>query len=368
MARHRSSAVPLSWLYVGLIVYASLYPFTGWRVPGHPALAFLTAPWWRWWTGFDLVSNLLGYLPLGALVFGAQVRGGASVLRSVLLGVLAGALLSLTMEMTQNFLPNRVASNVDLGLNIAGAALGAALGALVHRLGAIERWQAARDHWFIQHSAGGLALLLLWPLGLLLPTTVPFGLGQVLARLRDQLIALLEGTAAQAWTEGWRAAGPVAPIGPAGELSLIILGLLAPCLVAFTIARPGWRRVVLVLGAVALGCAATTLSIALSFGPDHALAWVTPLGLQAIAIGTIAATLLSLVPRRVAAGFGLMALTAMLMLVARAPSDPYQVWSLQAWEQGRFIRFHGAVQWVGWIWPYATLAYLLARISARDEG
>ena len=368
MPRHRSSAVPLAWLYGGLIVYASLYPFTGWRVPGTSPLAFLTAPWWHWWTGFDVVSNLLGYLPLGALVFGAQVRGGASVPRSALLGVLAGALLSLAMETTQNFLPNRVASNVDLGLNIAGSALGAALGALVHRLGAIERWQAARDHWFIQHSAGGLALLLLWPLGLLLPTAVPFGLGQVLARLRDQLIGLLEGTAAQAWTEGLRTAGPAAPIGPAGELSLTILGLLAPCLVAFTVAQPGWRRVVLVLGAVALGCAATTLSIALSFGPDHALAWVTPLGMQAIAIGTIAATLLSLVPRRVAAGFGLMVLTAMLMLVARAPSDPYQVWSLQAWEQGRFIRFHGAVQWVGWAWPYAALAYLLARISARDEG
>ena len=367
MARHRSSAVPLSWLYVGLIVYASLYPFTGWRVPGNPPLAFLTAPWWHWWTGFDVVSNLLGYMPLGALVFGAQVRGGASVPRSVLLGVLAGALLSLAMETTQNFLPHRVATNVDLGLNVIGAALGTALGALAHRLGAIERWQAARDHWFIQRSAGGLALLLLWPLALLFPTAVPFGLGQVLARLRDQVIQLLQGTAAQAWTEGWRAAGPPAPLGPAGELALIVLGLLAPCLVAFTIARPGWRRVMLVLGAVALGCAATTLSIALNFGPDHALAWVTPLGLQAIAIGTIAATLLSLVPRRVAAGFGLMALTAMLMLVARAPADPYQAQSLQAWEQGRFIRFHGAVQWVGWIWPYATLAYLLARLSARDD-
>ena len=26
--RHRSSAVPLAWLYGALIVYASLYPFT----------------------------------------------------------------------------------------------------------------------------------------------------------------------------------------------------------------------------------------------------------------------------------------------------------------------------------------------------
>ena len=32
--RHRSSAVPLAWLYGALIVYASLYPFAGWRAPG----------------------------------------------------------------------------------------------------------------------------------------------------------------------------------------------------------------------------------------------------------------------------------------------------------------------------------------------
>ena len=367
MPRHRSSAVPLAWLYVGLIVYASLYPFTGWRVPGTPPLAFLTAPWWHWWTGFDVVSNLLGYMPLGALVFGAQVRGGASVWRSALLGVLAGSLLSLAMETTQNFLPHRVASNVDLGLNVLGAALGAALGVLLHRLGAVERWQSAREQWFIGRSAGGLALLLLWPLGLLFPTSLPFGLGQVLGRLRDQLIVLLHETAAQPWTEGWRAVGPPAPLGPAGELALIALGLLAPCLVGFTIAMPGWRRVVLVLGAVALGCLATTLSIALGFGPDHALAWVTPQVAQAICLGTAAAALLSLVPRRVAAGVGLMALTALLMLVARAPADPYYAQSLQGWEQGRFIRFHGAGQWVGWIWPYAALAYLLGRLAARDE-
>src|SRR6187455_1395064 len=108
MARHRSSAVPLSWLYVGLIVYASLYPFTGWRVPGNPPLAFLTAPWWHWWSGFDLVSNLLGYMPLGALIFGALVRGGSGVVKALLLAVLAGTALSLTLETLQNFLPQRV--------------------------------------------------------------------------------------------------------------------------------------------------------------------------------------------------------------------------------------------------------------------
>ena len=76
MARHRSSASPLALLYAALIVYASLYPFSGWRLPGVPLLSFLVAPWSHWWTKFDLISNLLGYLPLGALLFGALVRTG----------------------------------------------------------------------------------------------------------------------------------------------------------------------------------------------------------------------------------------------------------------------------------------------------
>ena len=74
--RHRSSAAPLACLYAALIVYASLYPFTGWRMPGVTPLAFLSLPWPRWWTGFDLVSNLLGYMPLGALIFIALARSG----------------------------------------------------------------------------------------------------------------------------------------------------------------------------------------------------------------------------------------------------------------------------------------------------
>jgi VanZ family protein len=358
--------VPLAWLYAGLIVYASLYPFSGWRHPGVSPLAFLIAPWWHWWTAFDIVSNILGYLPFGALVFGARVRSGSGEWKAAVLAVVSGIVLSLVLETLQNFLPQRIPSNVDLGFNALGTALGAAAGALIHWRGGVDRWQAARDHWFIARSAGGLALLLLWPVGLLFPTSVPFGLGHVLPRARDELAALLHGTAAQAWAENWAASEPPPGLGPDGEWALVILGLLAPCLVAFTITTPGWRRMVLVVAFVLLGGAVTTLSIALSFGPDHALAWTTPQVFDALAVGAVAGALLNRVPRRVAAGLGLMALTALVMLVGRAPLDPYYAQSLHAWEQGRFIRFHGAAQWVGWAWPYAALAYLLARLAARD--
>jgi VanZ family protein len=372
MQRHRSSAVPLSWLYTGLIVYASLYPFTGWRVPGVGPLAFLLLGWPRWWTSFDLVSNLLGYMPLGFLLFVALVRSGRTAGAAAATAVALGTLLSFAMEFLQNYLPQRVASNVDLGLNGLGTALGVAVGAALHWHGGIARWQKLRDRWFVARSAGGLALLVLWPIGLLFPTAVPFGLGHVLGRIQPLLVELLEGTPAAGWTEGWGAAAAQAPTasGPVfsagAELAITVLGLLAPCVVAFTIALPGWRRSLLVLGALLLGAATTTLSTALNFGPTHALAWTTERALQALGVATGAALLLSMVPRRVAAGFGLIALTALVMLVAQAPADAYFAQSLQRWEQGRFIRFHGAAQWVGWLWPYAAMAYLLGRLAARE--
>ena len=372
MPRHRSSAVPLSWLYGALVVYASLYPFVGWRVPGVGALDFLFLGWPRYWTPFDLVANLLGYLPFGFLLFVALVRGGRSAGAAALLACAGGTLLSFTMEVLQNYLPHRVSSNVDLALNAAGTALGVAIGALLHWRGGIAQWQKLRDRWFVARSAGGLALLVLWPIGLLFPTAVPFGLGHVLGRIQPFVVELLADTPAAAWTEGWTVA--VAPAAEAArsalsstaELSIIVIGLLAPCLVAFTIAIPGWRRAALVIGAALVGAATTTLSTALNFGPTHAFSWTTQQALQALGIGTGAAMLLSLVPRRVAAGFGLIALTALVMLVAQAPADPYFAQSLQGWEQGRFIRFHGAAQWVGWFWPYAALTYLLARLAARE--
>src|SRR6185436_9858558 len=104
MPRHRSSAAPLAWIYAALIVYASLYPFSGWRVPGVSPWQFLLLPWSRWWTAFDLVSNLLGYMPLGALAFGALVRTGWPVRRAVIAALLVGTGLSFSMEMLQNFL------------------------------------------------------------------------------------------------------------------------------------------------------------------------------------------------------------------------------------------------------------------------
>ncbi|GAP37566.1 VanZ family protein [Piscinibacter sakaiensis] len=368
VARHRSSAVPLTLLYGALIVYASLYPFEGWRWPSVSLGHYLGLPWPRWWTGFDLVSNLLGYMPFGALLFLAGVRNGWRARQAWLAATLAALLLSASMETLQNFLPQRVASNVDLALNTLGAALGAGLGVVAQVRGGIARWQTLRDRWFARRSAGGLVLLVLWPIGLLFPLPLPLGVGQVIPRVREAVLDALEGSSAEAWSREWLQSGAsAAGLTPAGDFLAVALGLLGPCLLAYAISPPGWRRSVLCAGALVLGTGATTLSTALNFAPQHALTWATPAALSALAVGALLALLMAPLPRRAAAAMALVVLTALVALVTQAPTDPYYAQSLQGWEQGRFIRFHGAAQWVGWLWPYAAMVYLLTAIGAPRE-
>ena len=56
-----------------------------------------------------------------------------------------------------------------------------------------------------------------------------------------------------------------------------------------------------------------------------------------------------------------------LNLLNQAPASAYFAQMLQAWEQGRFIRFYGVAQWLGWIWPYAALVYVVMRVSRKSE-
>jgi hypothetical protein len=77
--------------------------------------------------------------------------------------------------------------------------------------------------------------------------------------------------------------------------------------------------------------------------------------------------LLLALPRRAAAALTLLALTIHLALLNQAPADPYFAQTLQIWEQGRFIHFYGLVQWLGWIWPYAALIYVVVRLSGNQQ-
>lgn len=360
---HKTAAWPLALLYGVLIGYASLYPFSGWRDAGVAPWDFFFIPPVRYWSGFDVAINVIGYMPFGSLLALGVLRSTGKR-HSVLVPVLCAAVLSLSMETLQNYLPTRVASKEDWLLNVLGVWLGAVTTQMLELLGAIQRWSRVRARWFEEPARGGIVLLAMWPLALVFPAAVPFGLGQVMERSLTALAQWLQDSPFLEWlpTQGIS----LEPLVPAAELVCVLLGLLIPCLLGFCIIRALWRRVVFTCVMLAIGVAVTGLSSALSWGPEHAWAWLNLPAQWGLALAFVFALGLAMAPWRASAALAVLALGVYLSLLNQTPADPYLAQTLQTWEQGRFIRFHGLAQWLGWSWPYAALVYVLSRIWVRD--
>ena len=368
---HKTSAWPLALAYSALVIYASLYPFSGWRDQGMSPWEFLGSPFPRYWTVFDFAANMVGYAPLGFLLALSFLRRGSLAFAprtnelAILVALFACALLSLLLEALQTYLPSRVPSNIDFALNVLGALLGAVAAAGLERAGAIDHWSRIRERWFVDDARGALVLLALWPVALLFPAAVPLGLGQVLERVESALGDWLQDTPFLEWMPVREV--ELQPLVPAAELLCVALGLVVPCLLGYTIIRSVLRRTVFALLVVTAGVLVTALSAALSWGPNHAWSWLTPPVTLGLGFGAGLALLMLAMPRRGCAAMVLLALGVHLSVLNQAPTSAYFAHTLQTWEQGRFIRFHGLVQWLGWLWPYATLVYVVLRVSARER-
>jgi glycopeptide antibiotics resistance protein len=201
MARRSFS---LAWyilpLYLGLLFYASFYPFLDWN-PSAIELGWVFGQPWPHirWRHEDNWLNVLGYVPLGFLLALALLRSwGASrelhrsaprelhwrqALLCVLGAVLLGSVWSWLIETLQISFPRRDSSLRDWLTNTLGSGIGALLAAALERSGQLGHWQAWRSRWITTGREPEVALLVAWPLALLTPTAVPFGLGQVSERL-----------------------------------------------------------------------------------------------------------------------------------------------------------------------------------------
>ncbi len=363
MPTHKTSAWPLALVYTGLIVYASLYPFTNWRDQGVDPWWFVTAPLPRYWTGFDVVSNLLGYMPFGFLLALSALRTGRE---RYALGfpIMTGLLLSLSMETLQVYLPSRVASNLDLFLNVSGAALGAGTAWGMERMGMLQRWSRFRAQWFVEEPRGGLVLLALWPLALLFPAVVPFGLGQVMERVESALALAFENSPLIEWLPMRDL--ELQPMLPAVEWLCVCMGLLIPCLLGYCIIRSKIKRAWFLACVVVFGVCTTALSSALSFGPQYAWVWLNAPVKAALLSSVALAGMLIGAPRRASAALALLVLGVDLSLVNQSAVGPYFEQTLFSWEQGQFIRFHGLAEWLGWGWPFAALVYVLSLFWGKE--
>src|SRR3989442_4784942 len=353
MARWQPSTLAryLFVAYVLLVVYASLHPFSGWRDRGLPPFAFLTAPFSRPILVFDVVANIIGYMPLGFL---AVLAAYPWLRRSYAFGfgLACSVLLSFALESLQLYLPTRASSNLDLLANTVGGAVGAlAALATTRRLMDAEGLQRLRNRLFLpgRRTDLGLVLLGLWLFAQLSPATLPFGTGD----LRD-LFKTPSGKLYPAEVFLRVEAGVACANGTAA-------GLLALCLTARD--QPT-RGVVVIFLAAAL--AVHSFGFGMLVSSQDVLAWVTPGALYGVAAAILLLLLAAGMPRAAQLALMGLALMAATALVNLSPPNPYMPPSLALWQQGHFLNFNGGTRVVSAVWPFAAMVYLV--LLAADRG
>jgi VanZ family protein len=356
----RSSPITRAALlaYLFLIIYASWFPFSGWHNQGLSPFIFLeTMKMPRYWTLFDAITNVIGYVPLGTLIVYSlypRIKG----IWALLIAAAAGALVSGTMEAVQTFLPTRVSSNLDFYTNAIGCALGGLIGVLtVRRLLDRSQLQRLRREWFAPHASQGLVLLALWPLAQIYPQNFLYGLGQILPILSDWLSQLLDMevdlaglirpdvdlTVEQYWLS---------------ETIITACGMVGAGLTLLCLLRKPAPRGLLVCAMIAASVLIKGLATALLFSPENAFVWVTPGAEGGFLIGAIMLAGLTYAPHVAQRRLAVTTLLLGLVIINTTPANPYFVATLQTWVQGKFLNFNGAAQFLSLLWPFFAVWFL----------
>lgn len=356
----RTASIALA-CYAAALAYATLHPWSGWRFSGIAPFAFLAEPWWpRWWTTFDVATNVALYLPLGLLAQAALARR-LPPWRAALVAIALGSMLSLLLEGLQTYLPRRVPQALDWMANSTGATAGA-LVALA--LAGWWRTQASRRGWrrWLTPGAGpGVLLVIAWLVAQWYPQRLLFSTGEF---LEPVLLA---------WQALDLGQPPALPrLGEAhallAEALVVMTTLAAVCLLVFELLLPSAPRVATCVVVLGLAAVTNTMVGAWFLGPASALWWLSPGAQGGLVTGAVLAALLSgTSPRlRLAA---IVTLLAVATGVANlAPPSGYFDSMLAQWDEGPLLNFNGLVRATAVIWPFAAIAWAGARLRATARG
>lgn len=339
--------------YGVLITYMSLTPFVGWTQPADGWLAYLAHPWPHYYTQFDLLVNVLGYVPLGLLAY-AVAQLWLSRGRALCLAMALGVLASFALETLQAALPARIASNVDLVSNSLGCALGAfggywfvgrtALSPLLHR------W---RQQLFMPGAATefGLVLLVAWLFSQLNPSTPFLGAGMVRVVFE--------------WPWSGNRTTFQTPLVLGMAFNLCGLGLLV-----LALTRNRLTGLVLTQALVASAFCCKLLAGNLMLKPYFSRPWHDHETLLAIAVGSLLLLALTWVPRRARLYLAAVVLLTGAIMTKLAGYYAWPEFALRIfnWNYGQLRNFTGLTLYLNELWPLVAFLFslvLLFRTYAR---
>jgi len=352
--------------YTFLILYASLYPFTGWRRTGAAPLTYLTERFPHYWTVFDVSIDVVGYIPFGILLVLACYPW-LSRIWAALVSMLLGILMTGSMEAIQTFLPSRVASILDFASNCLGALIGVVLGCILTPL-LLEKdlLKRIRMRWFGTDVSNGLILIALWPFAQIYPQGYLFGLGDILPTISgwlndylDMPIDLgdfLRRGAELSIDQYWLS-----------ETIITCCGLIGAVLVFLCLLQSSAPKGRLVTLLIFMTLSLKSLTQALLFKPENAWTWITPGAQAGLIVGCLMLYGLAYTPLRVQRHLAMLMLTISLLVVNVVPANPYFTETMSGWVQGKFLNFNGAAQFLSALWPWMALWFLLHYQPARSE-
>jgi VanZ family protein len=340
------SAPWLAFLYSVLIVYGTLYPFTGWREPEYAVSRLLYWSLFSRTSRADMVVNVLAYVPLG-LALALAWRARASTLAQIAFAGTAGFCLSLALETTQAFLPGRTPSLIDLLLNTGGSGVGAALLHLVSPHTGLGRRVRALRAGIIRpgpHALLGLVVLGLWALSQLSPFVPSIDIGNLRHGLSPVYHSLLAPRTLNL-----------------GQLCAYALAVAALGLIAYTLVDPalGRRGAWLRFGAFVGGVLLLKVPIV-----------TRQLSLEALLGALLALALLVLVARQSVPRLRLYAVAVTPLFCAVEELRPAggvgtTVYPF-SWHlfEAHMLNVHGLADILATVWPAVALAFLVMPITA----
>lgn len=363
----------LALVYIAALVYGSLYPWSGWRSIGLSGFDFLWQPWPRYWTRFDLLTNLLLYVPVGATL-AWRLRSLWRARWAALAATAAGCALSFSVESLQTFLPERVASNVDLLCNGLGAMAGA--------LFALQVWPTRWRQQRLRLRPGEwvtVLLLIVWLVIQLLPQRIALESGAIVAPLLDQFKLASAGAADSLWgTLGAQVDEVFTPLArwmswttdyadiiEAAAVSgwVMVLGLLMANIEPLRWCRPFAIAALLISALVLRAAAAQWLFDASTW--RFGLSGATQGGLT---IGAVGLALLTNLERRSRLRALLVLLPLAWLLTNLIPIGLYDNMSAESTLQPAWRNLFGLLRAVATLWPVAALIAILSELRHCSIG
>lgn len=345
--------------YLLAIVYASLNPFFGWRVPE----AFSLFSWPRYINDFDIAINVLAYAPLGCMLAAMQLRairqrhrGRLDKPVAILLRVaFTGFLLSAALESLQALLPVRVASPVDLLANAAGTFAGATL--LVSRWG--RRQLAGLLRWRHRHfsigdtTSWGLLLLGAWFVAQLNPVIPFFEAGHIANPF--------DAAAAQS---------PYEPLILLPQAIGIMLNVCGFSLFVSLLLHRGRRGMVSVMLILVLGFLLKVSTASLMLKAPQMASWLGPATVIGLTSGLILFAYFSRIEFRWRAFCATLFIFAggMMTKITGIYGAFDESLRLLNWPHGHLSNFTGLTRWIHEIWPLLAIlfaAWLFVRRQRR---